>query len=122
MPKGLAGTSAGAIIAALVAAGYSAGAYESYRARLSKASRTGASRIASLSRPALYVLRSPTASSGQALSRWSGEDCLVAKGCGITVRPAGQPEAAEDPRYRYRVRIIASDLTSPRAPRRRRTR
>jgi NTE family protein len=112
VPKSLAGASAGAIVATLLAAGYSA--KELYDVIINLDFRRfedrGFEDRIPVAGPPLSILKDQGIFEGKAFLAWIGE-LLEAKGV-HTFADLVDPETADDPRYRYRVRIIASDLTS----------
>ncbi|HEX6989647.1 MAG TPA: patatin-like phospholipase family protein, partial [Bacillota bacterium] len=107
----LAGTSAGAIVAALVAAGYRAAELAAILEHLDYrrfARPSGLGRVPLIGLPLNLVFRLGLYS-GDALETWVA-DLLAARG----VRVFGDlviPEFAGDPRYRYRLQVVATDLT-----------
>lgn len=108
-PKSVAGTSAGAITAALVAAGYSSAELDEILLALPFAEFKDEGRLDRLPLGRLAsVLLEKGIYEGDYLERWMGE-LLEAKG----VTRFGQlvNEDAEHPSGRYRLRVIASDLT-----------
>jgi NTE family protein len=113
-PQNLAGTSAGAIVAALSAAGYSAAELRDlvlgldYRAFEDRAWEDEVP----LAGIPLSLLKDRGVFEGEALLAWLRER-LSAKGV-ETFRDLVHPEFAADERYRYRVQVIASDLTARR--------
>jgi NTE family protein len=109
-PKGVAGTSAGAITAALVAAGYSSAELDEILLRLPFAKfkdRDWKDRLG-LPGQAVSLLRDKGIYEGRFFRDWIA-GLLEAKG----VTRFGQlvDEEAEDPDNRYRLKVIASDVT-----------
>ncbi len=108
-PKSVAGTSAGAITAALVAAGYSSAELDEILLALPFSEFKDEGRLDRLPLGRLAsVLLERGVYEGDYLERWMGE-LLEAKG--ITRFGQLVNEDAEDPAGRYRLRVIASDLT-----------
>lgn len=108
-PKSVAGTSAGAITAALVAAGYSSAELDEILLALPFAEFKDEGRLDRLPLGRLAsVLLERGIYEGDYLERWMAE-LLEAKG--ITRFGQLVNEDAETPADRYRLRVIASDLT-----------
>jgi NTE family protein len=109
-PKGVAGTSAGAITAALVAAGYSSAELDEILLRLPFAEFKDKDWKDRLGIPgqAVSLLRDKGIYEGKFFRNWIA-DLLEAK----RVTRFGQlvDEEAEDPGNRYRLKVIASDVT-----------
>jgi NTE family protein len=112
--QNLAGTSAGSIVATLLAAGYSAAELHDVILALDFRrfeDRRWEDRVPLVGTP-LSILKDQGIFEGQAFYDWiSG--LLAAKGK-RTFRDLVHPDFAEDERYRYRVNVIASDLTAHR--------
>ena len=109
-PKSVAGTSAGAITAALVAAGYSSAELDEILLKVPFADFKDASRLDRLPLigPVLSLLLERGIYEGAFFRDWISA-LLEAKG---TTRFGDLvDEDAEDPRNRHRLRVIASDLT-----------
>lgn len=109
-PKSVAGTSAGAITAALVAAGYSSAELDEILLKVPFADFKDAGRLDRLPLigPVLSLLRERGIYEGAFFRDWMS-GLLEAKG---TTRFGDLvDEDAEDPRHRHRLRVIASDLT-----------
>jgi NTE family protein len=114
VPQNVAGTSAGAIAAALIAAGYSAA--ELYETLLeldfeSFKDETWQSNIPLAGVP-LSVLLEKGIHKGDEFLSWI-RALLAAKG-GETFADLVDPEFADEPRYRHRLQVIASDITAHR--------
>lgn len=111
LPKSLAGTSAGAIVATLLGAGYSAQELYDVIIDLDFASfqDKGLEDRIPVAGPPLSILKDQGVYEGKAFLTWMRER-LEAKNV-HTFADLVDPETADDPRYRYRVRVIASDLT-----------
>jgi NTE family protein len=113
-PQNLAGTSAGAIVATLAAAGYSADELRSILSGLDFndfKDRAWEDYVPVAGVP-LSILKDRGIYEGARLLEWLRE-LLAAKGVevfGDLVHPA----YADEPRYRYRVQVIASDITDHR--------
>lgn len=108
-PKSVAGTSAGAITAALVAVGYSSAELDEILLALPFADFKDEGRLDRLPLGKLAsVLLERGIYEGDYLERWMTE-LLEAKG--ITRFGQLVNDEAEDPGSRYRLRVIASDLT-----------
>lgn len=107
----LAGTSAGAIVAALLAAGYRAVELRDILLDLNFRSllREGALDRIPLVGKLLSLLLCKGIYSGEAIERWVA-DLLARKGV-HTFGDLVIPAFAADPRYRYRVQVIASDIS-----------
>jgi NTE family protein len=109
-PHGVAGTSAGAIMAALVAAGYSADELAELVRTMPYATfkdRGWEDRVPLIGRE-LSVVLDHGVYEGRAFHQWIGER-LAAKG--ITKFGQLVDPDADDPAQRYRLRVIASDVT-----------
>ena len=107
----LAGTSAGAIVAALLAAGYRAPELREILLSLdfdAFKDPTWASQLPWM-HSAIGLLRDQGIYQGQVFLRWIRE-LLEAKGV-RTFADLIHPEQSDDPRYRYKLRVIASDIT-----------
>ena len=112
-PQNMAGASAGAIIAALVAAGYTAAELREAIARCdfnSLKDRAWEDRLPLLSRT-VSILKDRGMYEGEAFLRWITE-LLEAKGVRTFGDLVRRPEA--ELRYRYGLQVIASDLTDER--------
>lgn len=112
--QNLAGTSAGSIVAALLAAGYSASELHDVIIGLDFRrfeDRRWEDRVPVFGTP-LSILKDQGIFEGQAFYAWISE-LLAAKGK-RTFRDLVHPDFADEPRYRYRVNVIASDLTAHR--------
>lgn len=113
-PQNMAGTSAGAIVAALIAAGYAAPELHGLLGEVALTrflDRGWEDRIPLLGSP-LSVLLDQGIHEGKAFLGWMRE-MLAAKG----VERFGDlvaPEFAGDARYRHRVQVVASDVTARR--------
>jgi NTE family protein len=114
LPQNLAGTSAGAVVATLKAAGYTAA--EIYAIMTGPrfsfaqvADRAWEDRIPLLGKP-LSVLRDRGVFEGDYLYH-TMQELLAARGV-RTFADLIDPRYADDPRYRYKVRVIASDVTA----------
>jgi NTE family protein len=112
--QNLAGTSAGAVVATLYAAGYSASdlreiimAFDFNRFM----DRSWRDRIPGIGTP-LSILKDHGIYVGQAFLEFM-RDHLQTKGK-KTFKDLVHPDFADDPRYRYRVQVIASDITNHR--------
>ena len=113
-PQNIAGTSAGAIGAALVAAGYTAKEIRAIMLRenfSSFADKTWEAALPLVGLP-LSVLLEAGINRGDVLLKLMRE-LLLAKGV-RTFRDLVHPEFADQPRYRYRLQVIASDITARR--------
>jgi NTE family protein len=111
LPQNLAGTSAGAIVATLYAAGYKAVELRDIIGSLKFDTFMDSGwedRIPLVGTP-LSVLKDQGIYEGEYFLKLMGE-LLEAKGV-RTFRDLVHPAYADQPRYRYRVRIIASDIT-----------
>lgn len=107
----VAGTSAGAIVAALVAAGYRATELAEILQGLDYrqfARPRGLGRLPVVGPPLNLIFRLGLFSA-EPLERWLDE-LLAARGV-RTFADLVLPEFAADPRYRYRLRVVASDLS-----------
>ncbi|HYJ21745.1 MAG TPA: patatin-like phospholipase family protein [Solirubrobacterales bacterium] len=112
MPQSVAGTSAGAIVAALVAADYSVGElrqilssldFKSFRDRAFEGHIPVVGKYLSAAfRKGMFQ--------GEVFHKWIGE-LLERKGV-RTFADLVDPEFADDPRYRYKLQVIASDITA----------
>ena len=111
-PKSIAGTSAGAIVATLLGAGYSAQELHDIIIDLDfrQFEDRGFEDRIPLAGPPLSILKDQGVYEGRHFLRWIGE-LLEAKNV-RTFADLVDPETADDPRYRYRVRVIASDLSA----------
>lgn len=112
--QNLAGTSAGSIVAALLAAGYSASELRDVIIGLDFRrfeDRRWEDHVPVVGTP-LSILKDQGIFEGQAFYAWISE-LLAAKGK-RTFADLVHPDFAEDERYRYRVNVIASDLTAHR--------
>jgi NTE family protein len=109
-PKGVAGTSAGAITAALVAAGYTSAELDEILLHLPFAQFKDKDWQDRLGAPgqAISLLRDKGIYEGAFLREWIA-GLLEAKG--VTRFGHVVDEEAEDPAARYRLRVIASDVT-----------
>lgn len=113
-PQNLAGTSAGAIAAALIAAGYTADELKEiilgldYRRFRDEAWED---RLPLAGKPA-SILLDQGIYEGKAFLSWM-RDLLAAKNV-VTFADLVHPEFEDDPRYRYRLQVIASDVTGRR--------
>jgi len=109
-PKGVAGTSAGAIAAALVAAGYDATELDAILREVpfERFKDKGPEDRVPLVGPALSLLLELGVYEGRFLRDWIA-GLLAARG----VTRFGQlaDPAADNPQHRYRLRVIASDVT-----------
>jgi NTE family protein len=113
-PQNMAGASAGAIIAALVAAGYTAAELREIIARCdfnSLKDRAWEDRLPLLSRT-VSILKDRGMYEGEAFLRWM-TGLLEAKGVRTFGDLVRRPDA-EELRYRYKLQVIASDLTDER--------
>ncbi len=109
-PKGLAGTSAGAITAALVAAGYSSTELDTILKKIPFADfkdEGPEDRIPLIGRGVSLLLKRGVYE-GKFFQRWIAE-LLEAK----AITKFGQlvDEGADNPKHRYRLQVIASDVT-----------
>ena len=111
VPKSLAGTSAGAIVATLLGAGYSAAELRDVIINLDfhQFEDRGLEDRIPVVGPPMSVLKDQGIFEGKAFLAWIRER-LEAKNV-RTFADLVDPETADDPKYRYRVRVIASDLT-----------
>ena len=107
----LAGTSAGAIVAALLAAGYRATELQEILLSLDFGAFKDPSWASQLPwmHNAIGLLRDQGIYQGQVFLRWIRE-LLEAKGV-RTFADLICPDQPDDPRYRYKLRVIASDIT-----------
>lgn len=113
VPQNLAGTSAGAIVAVLHAAGYTADELHELLADLDfEHFLDGAweDRLPGLLGKGLSVLVDQGIYEGDRFQAWL-RDLLAAKGK-RTFADLVHPDFADDPRFRYRVQVTASDVTS----------
>jgi NTE family protein len=113
-PQNLAGTSAGAIVATLLAAGYSPAELREILAELDFESfkDEGWEDRVPLARRPLSLVRDRGIYEGRRFLAWIGE-LLEAKGVEV-FGDLVHPEFAAESRYRYRVQVIASDVTARR--------
>jgi NTE family protein len=112
-PQNMAGASAGAIVAALIAAGYTAAELREVICSLDLPSledRTRKGRLPLLSK-AFSILEDRGIYEGKALLGWL-TDLLEAKGVRTFGDLIRRPDA--ELRYRYKLQVIASDLTAER--------
>ncbi len=112
--QNLAGTSAGAIVATLLAAGYTAAELREAMLALDYRAfedRAWEDEVPLVGAP-LSILKDRGLYEGEALLVWMRER-LEAKGV-RTFRDLVHPDFASEERYRYRVQVIASDLTARR--------
>lgn len=112
--QNLAGTSAGSIVAVLLAAGYSASELRDVIIGLDFRrfeDRRWEDRVPVVGTP-LSILKDQGIFEGQAFYTWISE-LLAAKGK-RTFRDLVHPDFAGEEHYRYRVNVIASDLTAHR--------
>ena len=113
-PQNLAGTSAGAIAAALTAAGYSAAELHEILAELdfnAFKDEGWEDKVPIVGVP-LSVLKDEGIFEGRHLLEWMRE--LLAKRGISTFRDLVDDQFADEPRYRYRLQVIASDITDRR--------
>jgi NTE family protein len=113
-PQNLAGSSAGAIVAALVAAGYTARELHEIIGSVDFRSFLDPGwehRIPAVGIP-LSILKNQGIYKGKVFQDWMG-DLLAAKGK-RRFRDLVMTEFAEEPRYRYKLQVIASDVTDRR--------
>ena len=113
-PQNLAGTSAGAIAAALTAAGYSAAELREILSGLdfnSFKDEGWEDRVPIVGVP-LSVLKDEGIFEGRRLLEWL-RDLLAERGVS-TFGDLVDDEYAAEPRYRYRLQVIASDITARR--------
>ncbi len=113
-PQSLAGTSAGAIAAALTAAGYTAAELHGILAELDFESfkdEGWEDRVPLVGIP-LSVLKDEGIFEGRGLLEWMRE-LLAARGVS-TFGDLVDPQFTAEPRYRYRLQVIASDITDRR--------
>ena len=112
-PQNVAGTSAGAIVAALWSAGYSAAEQKAILAELDFGrfkDEAWEDRLPfRMTTRALSILKDQGIYEGEAFLEWMRE-LLAQKGV-HTFRDLIREEDKDDDRYRYKVRAIASDLT-----------
>lgn len=114
VPQNLAGTSAGSIVATLFAAGYSASELRDVVLGLDFRrfeDRRWEDKVPVVGTP-LSILKDQGIFEGQAFYTWIAE-LLAAKGK-RTFGDLVHPDFADEARYRYRVNVIASDLTAHR--------
>lgn len=110
-PQNVAGTSAGAIVATSLAAGYSAAEQRKIIQGLNFSQFTDTAwedRVPAVGK-VLSIFKDQGIYEGDAFLQWM-RDLLEAKGV-RTFRDLIEPAYADDPRFRYKVRVIASDLT-----------
>ncbi len=112
--QNLAGTSAGAIVAALLAAGYSAGELKEIMSELDYRNfkDPGLLDRIPVAGPLLSLLLEQGIYEGNFLQDWIG-GLLKSKGL-ETFGQLVMPEQAENPRYKFKLRVIASDITQGR--------
>lgn len=113
-PQNLAGASAGAIVAALVAAGYTAQDLHGIIGSLDFErflDRAWEDRIPVVGAP-LSVLKDQGIYEGNAFQSWMAE--LLADKGRTRFGDLIMPEFAQEPRYRYKLQLIASDVTDRR--------
>ncbi len=113
-PQSLAGTSAGAIAAALIAAGYSAAELHAVLGELDFdifKDEGWEDRVPIVGTP-LSVLMDEGIYEGRRLLEWMRE--LLAKRGIRSFGDLVDEEFADQPRYRYRLQVIASDITARR--------
>ncbi len=113
-PQNLAGTSAGAIAAALTAVGYSAAELREILGGLdfnSFKDEGWEDRVPIVGVP-LSILKDEGIFEGRWLLEWLRE--LLAKRGVSTFGDLVDEHSAEEPRYRYRLQVIASDITARR--------
>lgn len=110
----LAGTSAGAIIAALLAAGYTGTELAAILRRIDYRQFRDAGWLTKVPYvgPGLSIIFKLGIYEGDRLERWLAS--LLAERGVQTFRDLIIPEFADDPQYRYRLRVIATDLTQRR--------
>lgn len=111
--ENVAGTSAGAIVAALVAAGYRAAELREIMRTLNYAKFLDRSALDTipLLGPALSLGLEKGIYEGQYLTEWLARQ-LAAKGVRtFSDLVSSDPDCARDPRWRYRLQVIATDLT-----------
>lgn len=111
VPQNIAGTSAGAITAALVAAGYTVAEMKKILSELEYAKfkdKTAVSRIPLIGEPLSAVTRKGMFK-GDYFHKWI-EDKLAAKGV-HTFGDLVVEEYKDEPKYRYRLQVIATDIT-----------
>jgi NTE family protein len=115
-PQNMAGASAGAVVAALVAAGYTAAELRGVIADLdfrSLEDRIRKTRLPFLPN-VISLLKDRGIYEGEAFHHWIS-DLLAAKGVRTFADLLRRPEAGpEELLYRYRLQLIASDLTEER--------
>ena len=114
VPQNLAGTSAGSIVATLLAAGYSAAELHDVILGLDFRlfeDRRWEDKVPLVGTP-LSILKDQGIFEGDAFYVWMS-GLLAAKGK-RTFRDLVHPDFADEERYRYRVNVIASDLTAHR--------
>ena len=113
-PQNIAGTSAGAIVATGLAAGYTAAEQREILASLDFnrfTDKDWEDRIPVVGAP-LSILLDQGIYEGEAFLSWI-RDVLEAKGV-RTFADLVHPEFADQPQYRYKVQVIASDITARR--------
>ena len=110
-PQNMAGASAGAIVATLYAAGYTAAELRDIVGSLDFNQFTDRAweDLIPLVRRTASILKDQGIYEGKVFEGWI-RGLLAAKGV-RTFRDLVHPEFANEPRFRYRVQVIASDLT-----------
>jgi NTE family protein len=111
VPQNVAGTSAGAITAALVAAGYTVADMKKILSELDYArfkDKTALSKVPLIGEP-LSALTRKGISKGDYFHKWI-EERLAANGV-HTFRDLVVEEYKDEPKYRYRLQVIATDIT-----------
>ena len=113
-PQNVAGTSAGAITAALIAAGYNAAELKDviFGMDFLKFRDTAWEDKIPLAGKGVSIVKDLGIYEGRYFEDWIGE-LLKAKGA-ETFAALATDEYGDDPRYRYRLQVIASDTTSHR--------
>ena len=113
-PQNVAGTSAGAITAALIAAGYNSAELKDviFGMDFLKFRDTAWEDKIPLAGKGVSIVKSLGIYEGHYFESWIGE-LLKAKGA-ETFAALATDEYGDDPRYRYRLQVIASDTTSHR--------
>jgi NTE family protein len=113
-PQNVAGTSAGAITAALIAAGYSAAELKDviFGMDFLKFRDTAWEDKLPLAGKGVSIIKDLGIYEGRYFEDWIGE-LLKTKGV-ETFSALATDEFGDDPRYRYRLQVIASDTTSHR--------
>jgi NTE family protein len=111
--ENVAGTSAGAIVAALVAAGYRAGELREIMRTLNygRFLDRGALDNIPLLGPALSLGLEKGIYEGKYLTDWLGRQLAAKRVRTFGDLVSSDPECARDPRWRYRLQVIATDLT-----------